>query len=43
MEMKFWKIMANALIAYDFSIKDKNVRLALCDTFMEGAYIPSDN
>jgi hypothetical protein len=40
---KFWLTMSNSLIAYDKVLKQSSVELVLCDHFMEGAYVPSEN
>ena len=35
---KFWTIMANSLISYDYVLKPTDVSMVLCDHFMEGAF-----
>jgi hypothetical protein len=40
---KFCTTMSNSLIAYDKVLKQSRVELVLCDHFMEGAYVASEN
>ena len=40
---KFWTTMSNSLIAYDKVLKQSSVELVLCNHFMEGAYVASEN
>ena len=40
---KFWTTMSNSLIAYDKVLTQSSVELVLCDHFMEGAYVVSEN
>lgn len=42
MQSKFWNTMSNSLVVYDHILRQKNIHLALCDNFYDGAYIPSE-
>jgi hypothetical protein len=34
--------MSNSLVAYDHILKTKDIKLELCDNFVDGVYIPKD-
>jgi hypothetical protein len=35
--------MSNSLVAHDRILKQSTVELVICDHYMEGAYVPSEN
>lgn len=37
---KFWKNIQTSLLLFDFTLKQSQVELVLCDHFLEGVFIP---
>ena len=38
-----WKTMSTALLKYDIVLRKSNVKLIMCDSFIEGAFVPAKN
>jgi len=41
METKTWSTFANALLKYDVVLKKDKIKLIMCDSFIDGAFIPT--